>query len=172
MRLSAVPQLPQRFIDIMGAAVTLPPDVDEAVKLRFAEAMLRFNNASQAAMSVIGDPGKALRAAQTLPADPLVLEEMARLRDEKGESSFLPSKAELAREVLEQARTFKNSPEDYERLMKLYCNMMGHIEKPGTQVNVDARTQSVMIVRSHGSDEEWEKRAVAQQQNLVLNAIN
>lgn len=152
-------------------AASPPSQIDDDVKLRFAEAMLRFNNASQAAMSVIGDPGKALRAAQTLPADPLVLEEMARLRDEKGESSFLPSKAELAREVLERARECK-VPEDYERLMKLYCNMMGHIEKPGTQVNVDARTQSVMIVRSHGSDEEWEKRAVAQQQNLVLNAVN
>jgi hypothetical protein len=154
----------------MGTVATIP-QVDDDVKLRFAEAMLRFNNASQAAMSVIGDPGRALRAAQTLPADPLVIEEMARLRDEKGESSFLPSKAALAREVLEKVREYKN-PEDYLNGMKLYCTMMGHIEKPGTQVNVDARTQSVMILRSHGDDEEWEKRAVAQQQKLTLNAVN
>jgi hypothetical protein len=37
-------------------------------------------------------------------------------------------------------------------------------------VNVDARTQSVMYVKDHGSDEEWAARCAAQQRGVRLSA--
>ncbi len=37
-------------------------------------------------------------------------------------------------------------------------------------VNVDARTQSVMYVKDHGSDEEWAARCAAQQRGVMVSA--
>jgi len=147
--------------------------IDDDVKQRFAALYVRSHNAANAAMQVISDPGTALRAAQTLPNDPFVLEEIARLKEENGEEAFLPSKAESLREILRRAEAVPDGDtEGYERLMKLYFSGRGFIEKPGTNVNVDVKVASVMVVRDHGSDEEWESRTAEQQRELTLNAAN
>jgi hypothetical protein len=50
----------------------------------------------------------------------------------------------------------------------------GYVEadnrKGSVDVNVDVKLQSVLVVRDHGSDEEWRAKSAAQQANLVLNA--
>lgn len=153
----------------MAAAVI--PVLDDAVKLRFAEAFARTKNASTAALQVIANPGLALLHSQTLPTDPLVLAEMARLRDDIGDEGLLPSKAEIAREVYDKAKACHN-PEDYERLMKLYCNIMGHIEKPGTNVTVNNQVTPVLVIRDHGTDEQWQEKAAEQQRKLTIDAAN
>lgn len=146
--------------------------IDDATKLRFAREYLRTKKWAEAALNVIGDPGTALRAAQVLPSDPIVIAEIERLVGENGEDSFLPTKAEIAREIYDKAKQFGDSPEDYERLMKLYCTIRGYIEKPGANVGVAVTVAPVMVLRDHGTDEEWAAKAAAQQHNLVLNAAN
>jgi len=147
--------------------------IDDDVKLRFAALYVRSDNAANAAMQVIADPGTALRYSKILPTDPVVLDEIERLKLENGEQSFLPTKYETAREVLRRAQAVPDGDaESYERLMKLYCSMMGFVEKPGTNVDVKVAVASVMVVRDHGSDEEWAARAAEQQRELTLNAAN
>lgn len=147
------------------------PEVDLATKHRFAKAFLRTNNASAAAMEALPfDIGMKLMLSNSLPSDPDVLLEMDRIREEVGEMSLLPSKAAIARKILDKAELTGNV-EDYANLMKLYCSVVGFIEKPGTNVNVDNRTvQNVMVVTSHGDDSEWEAKAAEQQKRLTLNA--
>lgn len=148
------------------------PQVDDEAKLRFAEAFLRSNNAATAAMDVFpADPGKALQLAQTLPQDSIVIAEIERLKEEKGEAAFLPNKAKIARDVYERATEAKDN-EEYVKLMRLYGDLMGMIEKPGSSVNVDVKVAPVMVMRDHGSDDQWEQRASAQQRGLTLNAAD
>jgi hypothetical protein len=154
----------------MATSLTIA-DIDESTKLRFAEAFLRSQNQSAAAMQVIPDLGLAMRAALTLPSDPVVIAEMERLKEEFGEEIILPSKVEVLREIYDKAKAC-GDPKDYESLMKLYCNARGYIEKPGANVGVKVEVASVMVVRDKGSDEEWAEKVAAQQQRLVLNAAN
>lgn len=152
---------------------TLPtiPVIEDSVKLRFAAAMLRTKNASTAALEVIQDAGAALRQAYILPHDPLVIEEMGRLTTENGEASFLPTKFAIARDILDRAKACLD-PDGFEKLMKLYCNVMGYIEKPGANVSVAVAVSNVLVVTDHGTDEEWAAKSAAQQKGLVLNAAN
>lgn len=147
------------------------PDFDEAVKFRFAEAFLRTGNASTAGIEVLPEMGLALKAAKYLPHDAVVLAEIARLKEEVGEEGFLPGKAQIAREIYDRAKVCLD-PEGYERLMKLYANIRDFIPKPGMNVNVDARTQNVMVIKDLGSDEEWASKAARQQQGLIIDSVN
>ena len=144
--------------------------ITDALKLRFAAALARTRNAGTAALSVITDnPGEALRQSYLLPTDPIVVAELERIHGVVPEADLLPSKCELARKVLARAEACTDN-EEYGKLMKLYCDMMGHIEKPGTSVDVNVQVAPVMVVRDHGTNEEWAAKAIAQQRGLVLDA--
>jgi hypothetical protein len=147
------------------------PTIDNATKTRFARELLRTKNANTAALSIIANPGVALLAAKELPFDLFVIEEMERLTEENGEAAFLPNRYEIARMILERAKDIRDA-EGFEKLMKLYCNVMGYIEKPGANVAVDVKVNNVLVMTDHGSDDQWANKAAAQQKNLVLNAAN
>lgn len=146
-------------------------EVDDAVKLRFAASYARSKNASTAALSVFSNPGQALKQAQTLPFDPVVIREIARIEDEEGEVSLMPTKNDLVRKILDRAERTMND-EHYEKLMRLAANMMGHIEKPGTNLDLNLKVSNVMVVRTAGSDDEWQAKIAAQQRELTINAAN
>lgn len=156
----------------MAALVTLPV-IDDDVKLRFAEAFVRTRNAAKAAIEVIpSNPGEAMRQAMLLPSDPFVIAEMERIKEDVPEASLLPSKCEIARQVLERANQPGVDNEEYEKLIKLYCSIMGHIERPGTNVDVSVQVAPVMVVRDHGTDEQWAAKTAEQQRNLVFDAAH
>lgn len=143
------------------------------MKTAFAAALLKDpNNPFRAAMTLLdeSDPGSTADAALMAnfwPKDPVVVAEMNRLQSKEGELSFLPTKADLARKIWTMLDT-PMEPADAAKLMKLYGEVMGHIEKPGTNVNVDARnlSRTVMLVKSH-SKEDWESKARQQQKGLT-----
>ncbi|QZA70446.1 terminase small subunit [Erwinia phage AH03] len=146
---------------------------EKEMKAAFAVALLKdLSNPFKAAMSVIGDddPGNTADAAYMAakwPKDPEVIEGMRRLESKEGELAFLPTKADLGRKIWDMV----NKPldaSDAVKLLKLYGEVMGYIEKPGTNVNVDARnlSRNVMIVKSHDKDS-WEAKARAQQKGLT-----
>jgi hypothetical protein len=143
--------------------------IDDNMKLRFASVFARTNNAATAAMSIIPNPGEALRQSYVLQHDPVVVEEMARLKDTIDEKERLPSKVDIALEVLERARELKD-PEDYAKLMRLYCEIGGLLEKPGANVDVNVQVASVMVVKDHGTTDEWKNKAADQQRRLTLDA--
>ena len=86
---------------------------------------------------------------------------------------FFGPKAQLARDVYQLAKHEKwIDAKDRIAAYKLYADLRGFIEKPGTTVNnntlVDRR--SVMVVTDHGTDEEWEAKLRAQQAALTHDA--
>lgn len=145
--------------------------VSDEDKRRFADAFARTQNAATAALSIFSHAGEALRQSLILPNDPKVIEELKRIKSEVTEAELLPSKAELAREVLQRARG-SNDNEEYGKLMDLYFRVMGMIEKPGANVDVNVKVASVMVVRDHGTDEQWAEKAAQQQKELTASAAS
>lgn len=144
-------------------------------KEAYARALLRQpDDAYKAALAVFpGDIPKALHVSKTWPQDEDVQAFAQAALDEDGEDEFLPSKAQLARDVYDLAKHEKwVDPKDRIAAYKLYADLRGFIEKPGTTVNnntlVDRR--SVMVVTDHGTDEEWEAKLRAQQAALTHDA--
>lgn len=155
----------------MATAVALP-QIDEALKLQFAAVYVRENNAAAAAMAIIPDnPGRALMCIQTLLTDPIVVAEIARIKDNVDPKSLLPSKFDVARDIFDRAKLTQDN-EEYTKLMRLYGDVMGFIEKPGANVDVSVQVANVMVVKDHGTDEQWASKARQQQQTLTLNAAD
>lgn len=137
-------------------------------KTLFAEGLLRgLKEPFQIASEFESDTSRLLEIADLWPKDEFVLSEKKRLLEELGESAFLPTKAELAREVYLKASQEKDS-DSAEKLYKLYASVMGYIEKPGTNVNVNNNSHNrVLIVKDHGTDSEWAEKLKKQQNDLI-----
>ncbi len=147
----------------------------KALKTKFAIALLRQpDDAFKAGVDVFGaDTGRALYAAQNWINDAFIDAEKIRLLKEKGARAFLPSKEEYAREVWKLANEARTPIEDKRHLMALFGDIMGYktqAEKAG--VNVNITQNKVMIVKDHGSDAEWERKAAAQQHRLTNGATD
>ena len=151
------------------AAIVSAFSVSDEDKRRFAEVFVRTQNAATAAMSIITNTGEALRQSYLLPADSIVIEEIERIKGVIPEVDLLPTKAELAREVLSRARDTKDN-EEYGKLMELYFKVMGMIEKPGTNVDVSVKVASVMIVKDKGTNEQWASGMEEQQRRLLIES--
>lgn len=95
-----------------------------------------------------------------------------KLIEEYGEEYFLPSKAQIARELYNAARSNAWDTEAQLKYYKLYCEVMDYVKGgAGVTVNQTNNTQTnVMLVRDVGSDEDWEEKTAAQQAKLVQAA--
>lgn len=145
--------------------------VNEEFKRQFAAAFVRMNgNAAAAALSLIVDnPGEAMRQSNELPRDPFVVAEIDRIRRDGSDEDKQPSRVEIANMILDRAKECKDS-EDFERLMRLYCNTRGFTERTAVAVVNNNTVQNVMIVRDLGTDEDWKIKSAHQQQELTANA--
>lgn len=141
---------------------------DTELKAKFAAELLRNpKEPFLAGLSVFpNDNGRALRAAYEWPNDPEVKAEQARLTAKDGGAGFLPSKAELARAIWDKS-TAAYDAEDFTKLAKLYADVMGFIQKPEPAVNVNVNNNRVMVVKDHGTNEEWAEKLAAQQRELT-----
>lgn len=139
-------------------------------KQAYALALLKCpDDPYKAALTVVGgDLARALVMSRDWPQDPEVTEHQAVVLADKGEDAFLPSKAEVVRAIWKKAEGCRD-PDTAFKGYKLVADIMGYVEKPGTTVNnntlVDNR--KVMIVKDHGTDEEWEAKLLAQQAALT-----
>lgn len=140
------------------------------MKRRFAAEILRKpGNAFEAALSCGLDTGAALRASVEWLNDEEVLAFKQQLLEdnERGELAFLPSKAEAARLAWDLANA---GPfiEDRLKALKLYSDILGYIEKPSAvNVNNNVTNNRVMVVKDHGSNENWEENMRRQQAELT-----
>lgn len=138
-------------------------------KKRFAQALLECEEMPYKA-ALVTFPEKELlgigmQVASEWASDPYVLTEKARLLGNSGGTDFLPSKAQQARDIYAIATATTNSPEDRIKAHRLYAEMQNFIDKGAGALNI--LNQGVMIVRSQGSDEEWEKKTTEQQRTLT-----
>lgn len=102
------------------------------LKDRFAVEWLRKGDPWLAALAVLGnqDTGKASVCASTWPFDAYVIRKRNELLAEHGEDYFLPSKADLARKVWDEAGKYNAAAADKTRNYRLYAEIMGFVEKP------------------------------------------
>ena len=77
---------------------------------------------------------------------------------------LMPTKSEIGMEVYAIAKNDKQT--EYRlRSYELFCKMMGYVQKDGATIN---NVNNVMVVKDHGSDDEWESKLLQQQQALKL----
>jgi hypothetical protein len=148
-------------------------EVEQAeLKTRFAEELLREPNEFKAALIVFpNDVATAMRVAGEWAHDTFVASEKLRLLDDLGPKAFLISKEDQAKDIYAIAQDEKLDVEVRLKAHRLYAEIMGNIEKPQTGVNVNVGVQShVMVVKDHGTDDEWESKAIKQQARLVEDA--
>lgn len=83
-----------------------------------------------------GDTISSMRAGASWAADPDVLRMKDEMLKQYGADFFLPTKEEIARELLDIANEkydnghLKHDARDREKLLRLYCEVMSFIEKP------------------------------------------
>ena len=102
--------------------------------------------------------------------DPIVLKTQKYLLEEHGEDHFLPTKQDAARAILDKAEQCHH-PDDYAKVMRLYCDVRGFVEKAGITIQNNTQiNRPVMLMPPLQSDEEWEKGLVAQQRKLISDS--
>lgn len=149
--------------------------VDVGLKKRFAELWIKLGDPGKAAWELFADKaaGDVLRVKDEWPKDETVLGFRNALLASSSKNSNLPEKEEVAEKVWAIAQ----NAEDDEVALKAcqeYSKLMGYIEKPrepvveNKTINIDQRR--VMIVRSHGDDDEWENKLLEQQRKLTSEA--
>jgi hypothetical protein len=149
---------------------------DETIlKDAFAAALLRQpNDPFRAALQIFGsDTRRALQVSQEWVCDLYVLSKQAELLEAMGEDAFLPNKAMTARRIWDLANTTTDT-RDKIAALKLYAEVRSYIEKPGDKINTNLTINQnrVMVIKDHGSDDDWERRAGEQQMKLVADARN
>lgn len=143
----------------------------KAQKAAFAEELLRNPNDPYGAATKIFGQGTelAITAGRDWIRDIEVLNKQKELIEENGEETYLPNRAILARRVFEIGESSRCSVTERLAAFRLYADLRNFIEKPG--VSIDNRTMiqnnKVMVIKDHGSDEEWEEKTRVQQAKLV-----
>lgn len=115
------------------------------------------------------DTGKALWIATNWKSDPDVMSELAKLKTNPASVSSIGSKYDAARLLWDIANNAILDTKDRISAIRDFCTLSGIFDfnsKQGTTVNVDA-SPKVMIVKDHGEDAEWEKKAIMQQKELM-----
>jgi hypothetical protein len=155
----------------IGEAMSAAADEIE-LKRRFAEELLKAPDQPFKIGNVIfpNDCSRAIHAAQLWPHDPIVREFMDEMLEARGgPMSFLPSKDEFARAVYGIANDPAKETSHRLSAFRLYGEIRGFIEKPGTNVSVQNNISQhrVMLVQDYGTQEEWEQAATRQQTALL-----
>lgn len=152
--------------------MTQEVDIIGEQKKRFALELLKTpRDPYSAAVLVFGDDtASAIVASVRWPTDPEVIGFQEDIKDEHGEMSVLPDKAMTAREIWNLATETANV-EDRLKALRLYAELRNFIERPNANaVTVNNNTQKVLVVNSHGSEENWERELIEQQRNLITDA--
>jgi len=112
----------------------------------------------------------ALNCALNWKDSPEIEEAKRALIEEKGAAYFLPDRYQICREIHAAANSAKTFDDKFKGL-KLYAEIMGFIEKPGTSVVTNNTTvNKVMVVPMTTSQDAWESNAIGQQVKVIDHA--
>lgn len=126
-------------------------DSDEAKRAFALELIKNPNNPFQAALVVFpNDTGWCLRVMKDWVADPVVKEEMKRLKAEANddELAFLPGRGALARALWDRMMPADGryvGNEDFNRFAKTYAEIMDFVPKT-TKVDANVKTSSTIQI--------------------------
>lgn len=147
------------------------------LKLKYAAIVARNPNAKLTAgyqlFQGAENYGRAMQAQAWL-TDPIVQEEISRLRDTGEAQSLLPEASSVKLEILQRARGAIDD-KDAAALYKLYLESEGEIQKTAPQVNInDNRVVNVLRVPTRDitpeDDADFDRRFYIQQNKLIADA--
>jgi hypothetical protein len=158
---------------------TQPAETEEqtvALKERFAEMLYRGGEAFAVALALTQNTTRSLRMAAEWPSDPQVktLLESFRQMEDEGDTRFLPSKSEhikwLRDKANEAARIADFSAAS--QFARLLTNVLGfEQQKASVEINNNTQVNRVMVMRDHGSNDDWERKAMEQQARLKTQVL-
>jgi hypothetical protein len=157
----------------------VPQDELDAKKREFAKHLIRRpNEPFKAAAYIYPDQaniGNRLIVAHDWPNDPIVIMEMDRLLMDDT-VSIMPTKNQIAFEVYSVG--MKSSDDEVKiKALKLYCDINGHTSTNNT-INIQNNNKtvgtqnSVMLIKDHGTNENWEDRLLEQQHKLLNTDVD
>lgn len=143
-------------------------------KKLFAKALMKFpDDPFSAAKQVFGlDTNKALSVYLKWPKDIDVLAFRAELMEVNGGvDRELPTKQKIASDVYQLSSDSSYSFDDRLKAYSLVCKILGYLDD-SAKVNVQNNniTNKVMVMRDHGSDEDWETKLMEQQRQLIAES--
>ena len=117
------------------------------LKLEFAKYLLKLGDSFQAAREIYpNDLSLALRVSNEWPEDPVVLTAKEDLKGETNDGlDLLPTKTDMCASVWRKAHDENTSPDEYTKMMRLYAESRGFIEKPSANINIDNSTKKIDI---------------------------
>lgn len=163
----------------MSWALQAPPlnegEDEYELKLRYAAIIAanpnNYMNAGYKLFPGIENAGRAMQCRAWL-SDPIVQTEIERLGESGEVESVLPSKEQVAKEILDTARA-TNVTKDRLDGFKLFGEFMGHISKGPAIVN-DNRVVNVLRVPTRDvtpeDDADFDTKFHAQQTRLIADA--
>jgi hypothetical protein len=112
-------------------------------------------------------PSEGLRVALEWVNDPEVIKYCNELRT-AGISPNVPPKEQVVKELLDIGRDVRAEAADRIKAFELASKIMGYIVPAQTNIKHTTVTDNrVMVVRDHGSPDEWEAKAQLQQKRLI-----
>jgi len=153
-----------------------PGEDEYSLKLEFAQLWARNPHSQRIGYHLFPGPENLQRAmiAQQWHKDPVVIDEYERLTIGAGGSGnvaeILPSKEQIAFEVLEAARKCIDADDKFKGY-KLFAEITDMITKPGTNINVNNDNRQVVFrVPATQTIEEFEAEFYDQQTKLLEHA--
>jgi hypothetical protein len=140
-------------------------------KRKYAALLFKEGDAFKAALLMFPqDTSRAFWIANNWVNDDEVNAEKNRIVKSGKDIDFLPTKAEFARELLQRMRRCDDDGK-YASIAKIYAEVRQFIEKPQTNVNVNAVSR-VIEVPAFRDESEWEAKTASDQRELLKNARN
>lgn len=145
---------------------------DENKKRQYAQLFEKLGDRFKAAFQLFPNDTKlAIQVANEWPQDQIVVDFQNEKLLTRDTTDNLPTKADLARKVWDRMNEPLTSDEDFVKMAKTYAEVMGYIEKPGTQVTLNQqRIYNVLRVPAQKSVDDFEKMALSQQRQLAEDA--
>lgn len=150
----------------------MPAIDNDEIKEQFAEKLLLYpDDPFKAALQVFPhDTAQALVVSREWPVDPVVVNFIECVPEEELAEMGVPTKNDLAREAWKRVqKTFDHEIafKGIETIRKLmYPDQTGPLVQNNTLVD----NRRVMVVKDHGTDDEWETQLIAQQTALTNEA--
>lgn len=140
-------------------------------KAEFAAVLLTEPNPFKAAMVMTkGDTDSALWYAVNWQDDHEVIEQLKKLRADQKNISQIATKFDVAQLLWNIANSQRYDAKDRISAAEKYASIAGihdsRASSGGVNVNVNQNMPRVMVVKDHGTDEEWERKAASQQAEL------
>lgn len=144
--------------------------LDDSLKPKYAEYLIETNDPFAAAQRLVpNDTGRALWCATNWANDPEVIDAVNDVKATSDSVNRIATKYDLAQLYWDMANDEKIEPKDRIAAAEKFGAVAGIYDPKqtnNTNINVDAAPR-VMIVKDHGSNDNWEVKAAQQQRKLT-----